>query len=95
MSKFYELSTVGLEKLNVEFWVGVNEKWIAVHRFAHSLSPPKSGAFQSWHALTGYDTVSSFHGKEKNLAWETWEFFPEAKDVFLALSKPVDQGLFV
>ena len=44
LSKFYELSTVGLEELWVEFGVGVNRKWIAVHWLAHSLLPPKCGA---------------------------------------------------
>ena len=60
-----------LEELYVEFGVGVNRKWIVVHRLAHSLSPPKCGAVPSWYALAGYDTVSSFHGKEKNSAWDT------------------------
>ena len=45
LSKFYELSTVGLEELWLEFGVGVNRKWIAVHWLAHSLLPPKCGAF--------------------------------------------------
>ena len=49
-SKFYELSTVGLEELWEELGVGVNRKWIALHRLAHSLSLPKCGAFPSWYA---------------------------------------------
>ena len=32
-------------------------------------------------------SVSSYRGKEKKLAWETC---PEATEVFLALSNPVD-----
>ena len=86
LSKFYELPTVGLEELWVEFGVGVNRKWIAVHW----LMPPKCGALPSWYALTGYDTVSSFHGKEKKSAWKTWRCYSEATDVFLALSNPCD-----
>ena len=93
LSKFYELSTVGLEGLWVEFGVGVNRKWIAVHRLAHSLSLPKYGAFPSWYTLIGCDTVSSFHRKGKKSAWETWKCYPEATEVFLALSNPVD-GVF-
>ena len=73
-----------------EFGVGVNRKWIALHRLAHSLSPPKCGAFPSWYALTGCNTVSSFHGKGKKSVWETWKCYPEATEVFLALSNPVD-----
>ena len=90
MSRLYELLTVGLEELWVEFGVGVNRNWIAVHRLVHSLSLPKCGAFPSWYALTGCDTVSSFHGKEKKSAWETWKCYPEATEVFLALSNPAD-----
>ena len=56
----------------------------------HSLSPPKCGAFPSWYALKGCDTVSSFHGRGKKSAWETWKYYPEATEVFLALSNPVD-----
>ena len=94
MSNFYELSTVGLEELWVEFGVGVNQKWIAVHRSAHFLSPPKCGAFPSWYALTGRDTVSSFPGKGMKSAWETSKCYPKATEVFLALSNSVDGVLF-
>ena len=90
LSKFYELSTVDLGELWVEFGVGVNQKWITVHRLAQSLSPPKCGAFPSWYALTGCDTVSSFLGSEKKSVWETWKCYPEATEVFLELSNPVD-----
>ena len=90
LSKFYELSTAGWEELWVGFGVGVNRNWIAVHRLAHSLSPPKCRAFLSWYVLTGCDTASSFHGKEKKSAWETWKCYPEATEVFLALSNPAD-----
>ena len=72
LSKCYELSRVGLKELWVEFGVWVNRRWIAVHRLAHSLLLPKCGAFPSWYALTGCDTVSSFHGKGKKSPWETW-----------------------
>ena len=94
MSKFYELATVRLKELDVEFGVGVNRKWIAVNRLAHSLSPPKCGAFPSGYALTGCDTVSSFHGKQKNSACETWKCYSKATEIFLALSNPVDDVLF-
>ena len=64
-SKFYELSTISLEELWVEFVVKLNSKWIAVHRLAHSLSLPKCVTFPSWYGLAGWDTVCSFHGKGK------------------------------
>ena len=64
-SKFYELSTISLEELWVEFVVKLNSKWIAVHWLAHSLSLPKCVTFPSWYGLAGWDTVCSFHGKGK------------------------------
>ena len=90
LSKFYELPTVGLEELWVEFGVGVNRKWIAEHRLAHSLSPLKCRDFPSWYALKEYDTVSSFDGKETKSARKTWKCYPKATEVFLALSNPDD-----
>ena len=66
MSRFYELSTVGLGELWIEFEVVVNRKWIVVQELAHSLPLPKCGAFPSWYALTGCDTASSFMDKESS-----------------------------
>ena len=90
LSKLYELSAVALEEPWVEFGVSVNGKRIAVHWLAYSLSPSKCGAFPSFYALTRWDTVSSFLGKGNKSAWETWKCYPEATEIFLALSSPVD-----
>ena len=43
LSKFYELSTVSLEELWVEFVVKLNPRWIAVHRLAHCLASYSHG----------------------------------------------------
>ena len=61
-----------------------------MHRLAHSLSLLKYESFPSWNTLTGCDTVSSFHGKGEISAWETWKCYPEATEVFVELSNPVD-----
>ena len=89
-SKFYELSTVTLEQLWVEFVGKLNPKWIAVHRLPHSLSLPKWFALLSWYGLTRCNTVSSFHGKGEKSALETWKCYPKATEIFVALSNPVD-----
>ena len=91
LSKFYELSTVSLEKLWVELVGKLNWKWIAVRWLAHSLSLPKCVAFPSWYGLAGWDTVSSFHGKRKKSAWETLKCDPKATEIFLVLSNPLDR----
>ena len=44
-----------------------------------------------FHSFTGCDTVSSFHGKGKMSAWETWSRFPVLTPVFAALSSPVPE----
>ena len=93
LSKFYELSTISLEELWVEFVVKLNSKWTAVHRLAHSLSLPKCVAFPSWYGLAGWDTVCSFHGKGKKSSWETWKCYPKVTEILLVLSNLVDGAL--
>ena len=41
-----------------------------------------------FHALTGCDTVSFFSGKGKKTAFQAWKCYPEATEVFRALSLP-------
>ena len=38
-----------------------------------------------FHALTGCDTVSSFVGHGKKIAWSTWHALPKLKDALLKL----------
>ena len=75
------------EKYAYAFGVGVNQKWIAVHRLAHSLSPPKCRAFPSWYTLTGCDTVSSFHGKRK-VSLGDLEMLSQGNRDFSSIIKP-------
>ena len=42
-------------------------------------------ALLMFHAFTGCDIVSSFSGRGKKTAWETWNVFSEATDKFIAL----------
>ena len=77
-------------ELWVKIGVGINGKCSAVRRLAHFLLLPKRGAFPSRYALTRCDTVSSFYGKEKKSAWETWKCFPEVTEAFLVSSNPID-----
>ena len=39
-----------------------------------------------FHVFTGCDVVSAFHGKGKRIAWQTWDVYPEASEVFAKLS---------
>ena len=38
-----------------------------------------------FHSFTGCDTTSSFAGKGKKTAWDTWAICPEITDVFSSL----------
>ncbi len=46
-----------------------------------------SFALPMFHALTGCDTVSSFCGRGKKTAWNTWKVFPEATQAFEELQQ--------
>jgi len=71
----------------VELWLafgtGKHFRFIPVHEIANALGPRKSRALPAFHALTGCDTTSAFHGKGKKTAWETWSNFPDVTDAFI------------
>ena len=73
-----------------ELWIGFGTRkhfrYIAVHEIANTLGPEKSRALPIFHALTGCDTTSAFHGKGKKTAWETWSSFPDITDAFLLVT---------
>ena len=39
-----------------------------------------------FHAFSGCDVASAFLGKSKLIAWQTWDVYPEASEVFAKLS---------
>ena len=43
-----------------------------------------------FHAFTGCDTVSSFGGRGKNMAWATWRIFDDVTKAFCALAATPD-----
>ena len=47
--------------------------------------PRKSLVLPMLHVLTGCDTASSFAGKSKKCAWDTWSVFPEVSSLFLEI----------
>ncbi len=76
-----------LEELFVAFGVGKSFKYIPAHEIARSLGPLKSKSLPMFHAITGCDTTSSFGGKGKKSAWDTWLAYPSVTDAFLTLSQ--------
>lgn len=80
------LSQLGLEKLWVTFGKGSKLRWIPVHDVASIIGQEKTRSILFFHAFSGCDVVSAFHGKGKKTAWQTWNVFPEASTVFGRLS---------
>ena len=72
-----------------EFWlsfgVGRSHEYIPVHDLLHQLGHPVAKALPGFHAFTGCDTVSSFHGKGKKTCWDIFQLYPEFIPAFRVL----------
>ena len=86
VSAFPSLEASGLEQLWIEFWLGHSLKWLPIHEMVTSLGPEKSSGILFFHAFTGCDIVSSFRGKGKKTAWQTWDVHPEVSPIFTKVS---------
>jgi len=75
-----EYSELQCEELWIAFGVGKHFKVIPVHILHTQLGTPKATALPLFHALTGCDTVSSFLGKGKTTAFNTWTKYPELSE---------------
>ena len=61
----------------IGFGTGKDFRYIPVHVIATKLSEDVCTVLPLFHALTGCDTVSAFHGKGKKSAWCAWRKYPE------------------
>ena len=64
-------STIDRAETWIGFGSGKDFNFISVRSIATTLPEKVCEALPLSHALTGCDTVSSFHGKGKKTAWET------------------------
>ena len=62
-------------------------RWIPPHELYSSIGPEKGKVMTFFHAFTGCDLVSAFHGKGNKSAWQTWDMCAEASDAFARLSQ--------
>jgi len=76
-----------LQQLWVSFGQGNNLRWIPVHEFCLVIGLAKTRQILFYHAFTGCDVVSAFHGKGKKSAWLTVDAYTEVSDVFAKLSQ--------
>ena len=74
-----------------ELWVGFGTgkkfRYIPIHEIVETLGPQKCRSMAIFHAFTGCDTVSSFGGRGKKTAWDTWMSFPAVTEAFMDLTK--------
>ena len=84
---FQVLNKIGMQQLLVTYGQGKNLRWIPIHDLYSSLGQQRSKAILFFHAFTGCDVTSGFRGKGKRTAWQTWDVFPEASEVFQNLSQ--------
>ena len=85
-------STEGIEEFWVFFGTGVNRRVFAIHEIVSSLGSNRSGALPMFHAFTGCDTVSSFLGKGKKSAWQSWIHYDDVTTAFLACSSMSEES---
>ena len=57
----------------VAFGTGRYFRFLSINAMAASLGTAKSRSLPFFHALTGSDTTSTFHGKGKRSAWQAWD----------------------
>lgn len=82
-------SDLQIDTLWLAFGKGKYFRWIPVHDISKSLGP-RSKALPFFHAFTGCDTVSAFVGKGKKSAWQAWNVFEAATEVFRSLGTAKD-----
>ena len=79
------IQNISCDELWLAFGAGKHFRYIPAHGLATSLGRGRSTALPVFHALTGCDTTSSFAGKGKKTAWDTWNAFPEVTRAFVEI----------
>ena len=74
------------DKLWIAFGKGKYRQWIPIHGVSISLGPRALG-LPFVDAFTSCNTVSDFHSKGKRTAWQAWEIFDDATDMYARLSE--------
>ena len=84
------LAVTAVQRLDVsELWTafetGKHFRFLAAHEMARSLGPDRCIALPMFHSFNGCDTVSSFGGRGKKTAWDTWKVYEEVTKAFCSL----------
>lgn len=86
VSTLPSLQRLGLQNMWIAFGQGASARWIPVHEVVTAIGPEKTSGLLFFHAFTGCDVVSSFHGKGKKSAWQTWDVCQATSEAFAKLS---------
>lgn len=76
---------IGAEELWIAFGTGKKFRYIPIHEIVNTLGLTKARSIAFFHAFTGCDTVSSFGGRGKKMAFEVWNAYPAVTETFLSL----------
>ena len=76
---------IGADELWIAFGTGKKFRYLPIHEIVHTIGPTKSRSLAFFHAFTGCDTVSSFGGHGKKMAFDVWHAFPDVTLAFLCL----------
>ena len=82
-----QMQEIGVETLWTTFGHGVGIKWIPIHELLNVIGPARASGIMYCHAFTGCDVVTTFRGKGKKSAWQTWDVFDEVTETFSKLSQ--------
>ena len=69
-----------IDEFCVAFATGKSFRFLTAHEMAVALEPNKCRGLPFFHALTVCDTVSSFGGRGKKTAWDTWKACDDVYD---------------
>ena len=82
------------EDIDVSVAFGTGKDYIIhnINNVCSKLGKDVSQSLPTFHAFSGCDSTSGFHGKGKKSAWEAWKAFPEVTSAFLHnYEHPFDQ----
>ena len=79
-------SRLRLTHLWISFGTGKNHRILPIHSIYNSIGPAKCSGLLFFHAFMGCDQVSFFNGKEKKIAWKTWNHLEDVSVSFVSLS---------
>ena len=75
-------NAINPDELWLAFGTGTKFRYIPIHEVVTNMEPRICSTLPMFHAFTGCDTVSSFCGRVKKTAWNTWNVYPDVTRAF-------------